>query len=237
MDRKKQKRKKKGPKAEKRPDFMVVNGADWKATLTSLYTYIIVSVDPGEVNLGFRIERRTRLNIGSSYAHVETLVMERLEFSYQYGVNSCPTFQNILTFLDSYSNYYPHVSLYLIEQQQIPDAFKIIKIAQLISTYYILTSRLYSGAVVAEVGPKAKTKYLKAPPKMGRDGTVAWGRNEGLKFLSLSKDLYGMNRVHTYAEKADDILVTVIQVEAIFRHLGLPITPDVNLGEGFTVVS
>lgn len=220
-----------GKKKEKRPAFMVVNGVEnWKPMLNSLQEFIVVSVDPGLINLGFRIERRTRLSQNSNYCSVETLVMERIEFSFDFTSDSMPVFNTVSKFLDLFSNYYPRVCVYMVEQQQIPEAYKIIRIAQHITTYFSMITRAYPGAIVAEISPKAKTKFLGAPPKMGREGTVEWGRNEGLKYLHMRKDLYGLNRYHTYQDKADDIMVTVIQVEAIFKHLGLPTTPDADTG-------
>lgn len=210
-----------------RPPFIVVNGANANF-LKTLNEYIIVSVDPGQVNLGFRIEKRTRVSPGSNYCKVETLEMCVMSIPWIYSKNSVNVYSDITKLLDSFSTYYPWVCLYIVEQQQIPQAYQIIRISQHIIGYFTFKAAVL-GAVVAEVCPKSKTRFFNAP-KMERPERVKWGVNKGLELLHANKDILGLSKYHQYIDKVDDIMVTIIQVEAIFKYLNLPLTEDSYTG-------
>lgn len=211
-------------KGGKRTPFTVVNGvANWHDVLGTKKTQYIVSIDPGITNFAFRIEER--LHIYGNYCAVNTLIMERTQFEDKYEDYSNTLLTNITAFLDRYWLYYPSVCLFLIEDQQVTDAHRIANLAQHVISYFYFYTKLNPGAVVATVSPKAKTKYLNAP-KMDRIQRVKWQGQEGLRFLHLRNDVYGLSKYQEFKDKADDIMVTLIQVEAIYRHLGLMQTEE-----------
>jgi hypothetical protein len=206
-----------------RPEISIVNGAlDWKETLKNLLEYIIVSIDPGETNIGFRIEKRVRLPHDPAHCTVETLELERLSIPYIWEGEQLTVFIEITRILDSYRHYYKYTCLYILEDQQVPDSYKVLRIAQHMETYFSIMSSFYPGSIVMSISPKMKTKYLNAPAKMERVERVKWQEMYGYTLLSDRKDNKAIAKFYDNINKGDDIMVAVIQVEAVFEKLGLP---------------
>lgn len=201
----------------------VMNGASTDI-LFSLSSYYVVSIDPGLYNIGFRIEHRQIIN---KWLTVNTICMHRLCLNDdKYQGQLCTVFDQLDEFLDQYSQYYSQTALYLIESQEVMGAYWVVRVAQHISSYYRTVSKSYPGAVVAEISPRAKSKYL-GGGKMTRAQLVLWQDSKGLQLLQDRNDMVGITAYHQIrggGYKTDDAMVTVLQSEAFHIYLRLPST-------------
>lgn len=203
----------------------VINGASTDI-LSSLSSYYVVSIDPGLFNIGFRIEHRQVVN---KWLTVNTICMHRLCLDNdRYRGQLCTVFDQLDAFLDQYSQYYPQTALYLIESQEVMGAYWVVRVAQHISSYYRMVTKSYPGAIVAEISPRAKSKYL-GGGKMTRTQLVPWQDNKGIQLLQDRNDIVGITAYHKIRDgghKTDDVMVTVLQSEAFHIYLRLPSTVD-----------
>lgn len=205
----------------------VINGQslDFLKTLDSYY---VVSIDPAIINLGFRIEHRS---IQNGIVTVNTLHMERREFKITYCGDNNKIIEDVTNFLNQFKEYYPYVALYLIESQEVIGQYWVSRIAQHISSYFYFLSMQYPRTIVAEISPKAKSKYL-GGGKMKREQLVEWQDLKGLEFLHKRKDMIGLqafHKVRSEGHKTDDMMVTLLQSEALHVYLGLPSTDDIKI--------
>lgn len=208
----------------KKETVMVMNGRSLDI-FKNLQSYYVVSIDPGICNIGFRIEYR---EIKDKWLTVKTVNMQCKSLGEKYDKSNCTVFDQLDQFLDQFSDYYPQTALYLIESQEVIGAYWVIKIAQHILSYYRTVAKQYPGAVVAEISPKAKSKYLDGG-KMKRPQLVKWQDNKGLEVLQSRNDIAGIcayQDIKNSGHKTDDAMVTVLQAEAFHIYLKLPSTID-----------
>ena len=175
----------------------------------------IVSIDPGIVNFGFRVERR--YNNG----HVQTIGMQRKCFSkdtIQEGdYNSL--YMDVIAWLNNYLSYITSAHVIVVEKQ-LHINYQTTRLAQAVITYALLmTSGSPIQPIIAEIDSKAKYKMLNAPKGLNDKGLKQWGIEYALKLLEMRgevevvKYIAGEKGVRGQS-KHDDLCDVIIQVEA-----------------------
>ena len=189
--------------------------------------YQVVSIDPGTVNFGFRIEKRF-LN-----GNIFTIVFEKIQFtSGEEGFMINNTYQQITNFLDSYFDFLMN-SHFIIIERQMKENYKRVRISQHLITYFCI--KLINSPLmpqIIEIDSTLKTRELhpkKNRHEMNKTGVKKWAKEEAKRLLIMREDQTGLAKLAS-TKKKDDLADTVIQIEAFFKYKGLPLTRNpINL--------
>lgn len=182
--------------------------------------YQVVSIDPATDNFAFRIERRWYNGF------IEGVAFEKVKFCRNISDDGImEMFPEIIMFLDKYKDFYRDTSLFIIERQMHIN-YNAIRVVHIVFGYYvtyILTSNDNQSRVLIEIDPKVKGNVLGAPKGCDKKTLKQWGIDEAKNLLRLRCDNPCINIINQHKKK-DDLADTVIQIEAFFKLLGLPLT-------------
>jgi len=184
----------------------------------------VVSIDPGIVNFGFRIETR------HSNSKVETVVLTRQCFS-KAIVNEGyynSLYLDVISWLSLYESYFNNCHVFIIERQ-IPENYQSVRLSQHIVSY-LLCSLLKSPIkpIIAEIDPGSKYKQLGAPAGYNKIALKKWGIEYAYELLKQRNDQMALDIVLGTKgirgqKKQDDLCDTIIQVEAFWSLFNIPI--------------
>jgi len=138
-----------------------------KARIVDKNEHLCISIDPGVKHMGIAVCYGTRDGI------TNILHLDCVNFDDEIYNNYNPIYDNISEYLDNYSSYLPHCTMILIESQDVVQAYKMIKVAQHITSYFIFACREYNTPII-EISPKAKLKKLGAPSGMTYKQRDSW---------------------------------------------------------------
>ena len=180
----------------------------------------IMSIDPGILNCGLRIERRR-------YAHnqllaVETIVMVRINFNEenqnelkdsQTQVFDTAYYTRSIKILDKFTEYFL-VCQYILVESQLPINYSMVRMSQHLITYLCTkVMDLGNRPLIVEMDPHLKSRLLGAPGKMKKPELKKWCRATALQILQ-SRDDNEARNVILRTNKGDDMGDTICQCEA-----------------------
>lgn len=208
---------------------------DWKENY-----YQVVSIDPSELNFGFRIERRY-LN-----GYIVPLAFDRISFGPPpirrrrntegklVPIDPPPdpnlpveTYLKITAYLNQFTSFYWETHMFIMERQ-LPHNYKAVRISQHVLSYYLaVLSTSPLSPVVMEVDPRLKSKELGCPRGLNERQNKMWLIQKAMELCQIRGDIASYDQINT-AKKKDDLADTICQVEAIFHYLRLPLTVDLT---------
>lgn len=189
--------------------------------------YRIVSIDPGRKNLAIRIETRS---YDSKTVYTEVLEKYDIEDYICDDINvGKETY--IYDTINEILNYYMPLILqshFIIIERQMTINYRMVRISQAIISFFLLMlkSAIY-GPLIYEVSSKLKTKMLDAPKGLNPKDTKKWAVDLALLILQFRGDSESYTKIQNApASKKDDYSDVVVQIEALFKYLGLSTTFD-----------
>lgn len=190
----------------------------------------IISIDPGKKNLGFRIERRYADPDNSIYyKKVQTVVTERILTRYKTEPSGLVhIYGDINRYLDTHRDLYGSCDILIVERQLVVARQEIIQIQQHVITYFMLVA---PQLLIVDVDSHLKGQVLGFP---GGD-LKKWSVEVGTAMMYRRQDSLGLATLRRYKTKLDDLTDTLIQIEAVCRHLGLPFEAPMNY-DSFEIV-
>lgn len=211
------------PKSEKDPNikYAVVWYTDKQKPINKKDYYIIVSMDPAIDNCGFRIEKRWKSG------RVDTL--EQVNHQYDYSIKNGVSkfYQDIRDFLHSYRKYYKELDFIVIEKQPGINSNSSAVMHHSVS-YFMETLKNHPNVpTIYLTNPKNKTKALGAPNNLNKPGIKKWGTAKAIDLCKIRNDHQTLN-ILTSTKKKDDIADSIIQVEALAKILGWPMTQKIK---------
>nr|QBK90806.1 MAG: holliday junction resolvase [Pithovirus LCPAC201] len=195
---------------------------DWNSA-----NYItIISVDPGITNFGLRIERRP---FGPDVWKVEVLHYANTCFKQcktNTETNSSSLYRSITEYLKSLNSNVMDAHLILIERQ-LPVNHNMVRVSQHIITYFMtVLSDSTINPLIVEIDSSGKTKILGAPKGLSSSQVKDWSIEKSLQLSYIRKDWTSfMSILEATKNKSDDLADTMVQIEAICRHLKWGTTP------------
>jgi len=229
-------RKPSGVESNKDAFFTLIRYSDKTPPLSDLVqrkVIKIVSIDPAQLNLALRIEKRDicRDKVGS----VETLVFikksvvpkgYRKEKGKKREISDIDeVFYNTTSYLNQYFGLLVEADVVLIESQM---TFNIrsSRVMQHMLTYFSTIFSIYPCShyrYLVELNSKAKTKYLPAPRNMSEQQVKDWSIIYGQLLLQKRGDFKALEKLKELGTKQDDLTDTCVQAEALMVYLGVPI--------------
>jgi hypothetical protein len=180
----------------------------------------IMSIDPGILNCGLRIERRRYIH--NQLLAVETIVMVRINFNEENRdeVKDPQTRQfdtayytRSIKILDKFSQYFLQCQYILIESQ-LPINYSMVRMSQHLITYLCTkVMDLGNRPLIIEMDPHLKSRLLGAPGKMKKPELKKWSRTTALQILQNRDDNEARNAI-LKTNKGDDMSDTICQCEA-----------------------
>lgn len=189
--------------------------------------YRVVSIDPGIRHFAFRIERRPMCHGPSDkYFHPVTEAMIKIDFK-PFLTNNDTGFSSLYNevnnFLDRYREWYPTIHMVLVEKQMAIN-YKMVRLSQHVITYFhciLKDSPLLPS--IYEVDAKLKTQMLGAPKGLTKPEVKKWAIAKADDILTIRNDVVGKDIIKKINKK-DDLSDTIVQLEAYFLYINLPIT-------------
>lgn len=188
--------------------------------------YDIASLDPGRRNFAIRIERRNLMTgkiIALGYEKIDLIGKGEEDLV----VHIDKFYRRLNDFLDKYLNLIKLCHLVIIERQMHIN-YRMVRFSQHLITY--LTIHLKNNAnltVIIEVSNKLKTFALHAPKGLSDKDVKKWAVSTADALLKARNDQASLNVLLHAKKKKDDLSDTVVQIEAFFSHVGLPVTGDI----------
>ncbi len=180
----------------------------------------IMSIDPGILNCGLRIERRRYAQ--HHLLGVETIVMVRINFNEgnQHEVKDPQTqvfdtayYTRSIKILDKFSKYFIECQ-YILVESQLPINYSMVRMSQHLITYLCTkVMDLGNRPLIVEMDPHLKSRLLGAPGKMKKPELKKWCRATALQILENREDMEARN-VMLRTTKGDDMGDTICQCEA-----------------------
>lgn len=176
----------------------------------------IVAVDPGKLNLAFRIERRYH------NGRIEGIAFWKAAF----GNN---VYQKIFQELEEYEDEYLNTHIFLVEKQP-PRNMTINRIMQHILTYFSCKTKDYPLLPdILEVSPSLKGNQLRAPAD---ENLKKWASKKARLLLEKREDNYSLEVMDYWLSsehprgqrKDDDLADTIVMIEAYCKLKGYPLT-------------
>jgi hypothetical protein len=189
--------------------------------------FTIASIDPGLVNFAIRIEIRI------PDKNPKCILFEKIKFGdykstqavKKKGCSILELWGNVLNYLESRSEYFDLVDIYVFEQQLSPN-HKVTRLAQHVQTYFMTKYRNKSPyPILVEVSPRLKTRIIcpgeKLKGKALKDRSVKVAK----KLLRKRKDFKSVKIIKKQftlvkgkkKKKEDDLADTVNQLEAFLN--------------------
>jgi hypothetical protein len=191
-------------------DYVIVNNVPYVPAQNE----VIISIDPGRVNMGFCVEIRS---VGCI---PRTPFLCSLSFSDDVVDHQRTVYHQITTCLNGYSYYLNLATLIIIERQEVAEvgALKIPQIAQHLLTYFSIYYTILGKAVpVVDISSHCKLKRLDAPSTIkGYAKRDKWHVTAALALLTERNDGLALEMLSKISKKSDPA-VAIIQIEAFFR--------------------
>jgi len=204
-------------------------------------SYTIISIDPGIVSYGIRLERRKRImrsmfeDVNSDIDIVtdrnrlkkigrgETIYMERWQLAPHRDTYPINVLLSILQKkLNWFYQSFPEalcVHIFIIERQ-LPHNYKSVRIQQ--HTLTDALSRLRSSELspyICEVDPKFKGQGMLVPKDLNETQLKEWSVVFAEAYMKHWNDVQGL-QVYNQTKKKDDISDTVTQIEGVLFYWG-----------------
>ena len=183
--------------------------------------YQITSIDPANVSLAIRVEKRYKSG------RIETVALTK------WNVKSTDT-DNPLD-----NNFYKanmalqemlplfRESHIIVIERQLHINYKAVRISQHIITFMMVKLfRVPSYPMIFEVDPKLKSKVFNAGRLDARE-VKKWAVEKAIELLEARNDTAGLDIMNAIKGKKDDVADTIVQIEALARTIGLPVTPEI----------
>ena len=181
----------------------------------------LVSIDPGKVNLAFRIEKRY------PDGRLEVEVFEKININnidiVDSGGGTSFKDENLyfkaINFLNNYYQFFMMTNIIIIERQILPN-YDMIRLCQHFITYFsLLLKNAPLKPILLEVEPGFKNRFFHMPK--GANAHF-WVTEKALEILRLRKDEKSIEIIQSHKgrrDKKDDLSVTIVQVEAVLQSL------------------
>lgn len=196
--------------------------------------YIILSIDPGSVSFGIRLEKRLRTQIipleaPGSYKPIGkgiTIYMRRwiLAENDQVPMNirRGALYERLDWLFTSveYSSYIRNCSIFIIESQ-LAINYKAIRIQEMTQSYIFDRFRHYSHApYLLEVEPTVKTSGMQAPRGLNDTDLKRWSVEVGEIYYEHWGDQLALqvSQAESQIKKGDDVNDTLHQIEGVLLH-------------------
>ena len=187
--------------------------------------YRVVSIDPAEKNLAFRIEKRDYDGI-----NITTEVFIKWDLTaYSTAYTKTDTsyiYSYIMNDLDKYTYLFRETHLVLIERQMAIN-FRMVRFSMCLISYFLRKMR--KGIflpMIYEINSQLKSSQLGCPKGITKKQLKEWGIDVSLHILEYRGDTISYNIIKNEKGigKKDDLADTVIQIEAFFKYMGLKTT-------------
>jgi hypothetical protein len=136
-------------------------------------------------------------------------------------------YDDVNDILDHHLEYLFSSHMIIVERQREIN-YKMIRMSQHIITYCLLklTSSL-NNPLIYEIASTLKTKALKAPPNLTPKQVKNWSVELGQLILKYRGDTQSLEVIEKASKsKKDDYCDVVVQIEALFKYIGLATTFD-----------
>nr|QBK90015.1 MAG: holliday junction resolvase [Pithovirus LCPAC101] len=129
--------------------------------------------------------------------------------------------------LDHHMKYFMKCHMIIIERQREVN-YKMIRCSQHIITYFLIKLRYVdTHPIIYEVSSKLKSKMLDAPPNLTPSQVKKWSVELGQLILQYRGDNKSLDMIEKASKaKKDDYCDVVVQIEALFKYIGLPTSFD-----------
>ena len=196
---------------------------DWWSNLTEM---TFVSIDPGIINFGIRIEKRP---VGVNVWNVQPLHYENKNFEEckkNPETHISPLYRSISEYLNSLSSTIKKAHIIIIESQMVVN-INMIRCSQHIITHMLDTlSESELCPMILEINSTTKTIYLGAPKNLNRKQVKDWSIEKALQLSYIRKDWVSFFAILDAARnKSDDLSDVIIQIEVICLLFNYGITP------------
>ena len=189
--------------------------------------YYILSIDPGKRNFCIRIEYRDLLT-----GKIVSPVFEKIDIIGKEAEDHLmlidSTYLKITNFLDKYIDTIKKCHIILIERQ-LSINYKMIRLSQHVISYMSIKLKDNPNLpVLIEVSPKLKSGRLGAPKGLSPKDIKKWAVVKALELLEIREDNKSIKSIQSAkGGKKDDFADTIVQIEAFFSLLELPLTRKV----------
>ena len=166
--------------------------------------YQIVSIDPGQTNYAFRLEKRF------ASGRIICLGYEKIRVKGETDDETliATVYDNVTRFLDTYLDQYCNTH-----------------IAQHTLSYFMIKCKdMPLLPMILEVDPKLKGKMLGSPKGINDKQLKTWAVQIARQLLEMREDTYSLGVMNKNKRKQDDLADTVCMIEALFAYWGLPLT-------------
>ena len=168
---------------------------------------IVVTIDPGRKNFGFRIEKRESNGVVVPLAYVRTSFVESSPETLYY---------DIYRFLNQYYKVWNEVTSVVVERQ-LPINYKTGRIAQHVISYFTMVlSQNKHNSVIFEVNAFLKGKMFGGPK--GKIELKKWSSPTAIAIFKEQNDWWSISIIEE-EKKKDDIGDAKIQLEALIKQL------------------
>ncbi len=183
---------------------------------------IVVSIDPGIVNFGFRIEKRP---YKQNVQNVEVLAYCRQMFSNDVNSDISYLYSDVTDFLDAYKKYYDVCHIIIIEKQ-LAINHNTVRLSQHIITYFISHFKhMYNQKfiinptypLIIELDAKYKTNVLHKGQALNEKQVKEWAIQRAQILCRARQDQISLNIISS-EKKKDDLCDTIVQIEAVCSH-------------------
>lgn len=181
--------------------------------------YQVVSIDPATDNFALRIERRW------FNGTIVTLEWNKIKFDRVTDESGLSIlYLQITSYLNNYIKHYVDTHHIIIERQMAINNLASRVCQHVISYFVIMCQNHTKHPVIYEVDPKVKGKLLGVPKGLNRTELKRWGVEKCRELLYTRGDKVGSSILDGSGKKLDDSADTLIQIEALYTLLGLPLT-------------
>ena len=190
----------------------------------------IVSIDPGKVNLAFRIE--TRYNNGRTDVEVyQKININQIEddssAENESSFKSEDVYMKFNNLLNQYIPYFMKTNIIIIERQILPN-YDMIRVCQHFITYFtLLLCNSPLNPLLIEVEPGYKNRFFKMPKG---SNAHSWVVDRAYELFELRQDIKSSQLLSSQKGKKDDLAVTAVQAEAVLQSINLarPFPPKIT---------
>lgn len=183
----------------------------------------VVSCDPGVVNFSTRVERRYPNGI------IEVLLAENINIT---DTRTKTRYEQLHDLMDSHRDIFVAADLFIVERQ-LPKNFVATAISNHALSYFMSLRKHFSGkeVIIMDITAKNKGLQLSVPKKCQGYWLKRWSVLRAYELFKCRNDTAGVLMLDS-ADKRDDLADTAIQIEAVFRILGLGLTPNFDHDAG-----
>jgi len=175
----------------------------------------LVIIDPGKVNLGFRIEKRI---LKTREVVTEFMTRKRIAEDDDYKP-AVPLYGNVLAFLESFTPLFLEAHIILIEKQVVANTGMTILGPFIVGYFSTLLRNAPLLPLIIEMFPTMKTDVLADKHLKTRLGPKKWSIRIAKSLLSVRKDDKGLSLFDADPNKQDDMADVIVMPEAFLLNL------------------